>query len=212
MKRKNSISAQWSSRSPQIKKSIVRHQPRPRHAGDAVFLSKRMLRFERQSCMWRIIDIWNILSAIKWNRIRPMWLETKRQIACLNRPDSHYDPATSPATEPSLATPPWRQQVWRRRQTAHSWRPVSSPPAKKDDEMPIGANSGNEIDSATLNEQDYKISLISLHREIQSFHSDHGVKEYTTLLDNLIIKTLELIERSELYLQPQPLPPPPRPQ
>ena len=77
--------------------------------------------------------------------------------------------------------------------------------------MPIGANSGNDIDSATLNEQDYKISLISLHREIQSFHSDHGVKEYTTLLDNLIIKTLELIKRSELYPQPQPLPPPPRP-
>ena len=126
-------------------------------------------------------------------------------------PTASHDPATSPATEPP-STPLRDNKIWRRRKTAHSWRTVSSPPAKKDDEMPIGANSGNEIDSATLNEQDYKISLISLHREIQSFHSDHGVKEYTTLLDNLIIKTLELIERSELYLQPQPLPPPPRPQ
>ena len=135
-------------------------------------------------------------------------------------PMASYDPATSPATshatspaiKPPTPPPERSNKVWRRRKTAHLWQTVSSPPAKKDDEMPIRANSGNEIDSATLNEQDYKISLISLHREIQSFHSDHGVKEYTTLLDNLIIKTLELIERSELYLQPQPLPPPPRPQ
>ena len=121
---------------------------------------------------------------------------------------------TQPLALPLNPLPPPERsnKVWKRRKTAHLWRTVSSPPAKKDDEMPIRANSGNEIDSATLNEQDYKISLISLHREIQSFHSDHGEKEYTTLLDNLIIKTLELIERSELYLQPQPLPPPPRPQ
>ena len=130
-------------------------------------------------------------------------------------PMASYDPATSPATSPATEPPDPPKETTKfedAEKQAHLWRTVSSPPAKEDDEMPIGANSGNEIDSATLNEQDYKISLISLHREIQSFHSDHGVKEYTTLLDNPIIKTLELIERSELYLQPQPLPPPPRPQ
>ena len=123
-------------------------------------------------------------------------------------------PTAMPLALPLALPPPEREatKFEDAEKQAHLWQTVSNPTAKEDDEMPIGANSGNEIDSATLNEQDYKISLISLHREIQSFHSDHGVKEYTTLLDNLIIKTLELIERSELYLQPQPLPPPPRPQ
>ena len=104
------------------------------------------------------------------------------------------DPATSPATDPPLSiTLTLSQQALEMQKNSSFMTPVSSWPSKQDDKMPMGANSGNEIDSVTLNEQNYKIRLISLHREIQSFHSTHSVKEYTTLLDNLIIKTLVLI-------------------
>ena len=66
--------------------------------------------------------------------------------------------------------------------------------------MPLGYIDGNYINPAVLYEENFKYHLIRLHREIQSMQEDHGRKDFLAVLDNLIIKTLQLIERTEIHL------------
>ena len=66
--------------------------------------------------------------------------------------------------------------------------------------MPLGYIEGNSIDPAVLNEESFKYHLIQLHREIQSMQEDNGRKDFLAILDNLVKKTLQLNERTEIHL------------
>ena len=117
-------------------------------AREAVFLAERMLRFEGQSCNWKKkkklkkkIGNWKFCRPS--NEIGSVQCDLKQNDKLLVwtdpiAPDSPHDPATSPTTEPplSLSPPPsGDNKVWKTQKTAHSWRPVSSPPAKNDNEI-----------------------------------------------------------------------------
>ena len=67
--------------------------------------------------------------------------------------------------------------------------------------LPSSDYTGNNFDPALLEEAEYKIKLIKLHTEIGAFQSEHGEREYLRALDNIIIKTLQVIETTELHSQ-----------
>ena len=67
--------------------------------------------------------------------------------------------------------------------------------------LPFNDYTGNNFDPALLEEAEYKIKLIKLHTEIGAFQSEHGEREYLRALDNIIIKTLQVIETTELHSQ-----------
>ena len=67
--------------------------------------------------------------------------------------------------------------------------------------LPFNDYTGNNFDPALLEEAAYKIKLIKLHTEIGAFQSEHGEREYLRALDNIIIKTLQVIETTELHSQ-----------
>ena len=58
-----------------------------------------------------------------------------------------------------------------------------------------------EIDRALLNQEDYKITLIALLREIDETEDTYGPKEHLTILANLVARVLRAIETTELYLE-----------
>ena len=68
--------------------------------------------------------------------------------------------------------------------------------------MPRLVSSGNnEIDPALLNQEDYKITLIQLLREINEIEETYGPKECLAILANIIARVLRVIETTELHLQ-----------
>ena len=68
--------------------------------------------------------------------------------------------------------------------------------------MPRLVSSGNnEIDPALLNQEDYKITLIQLLREINETEDTYGHKECLSILANIIARVLRVIETTELHLQ-----------
>ena len=68
-------------------------------------------------------------------------------------------PLAPPLNPPSLYRPPlWRQQSLKDAENSSFMTTSFKSTCKERQRNPIRANSGNEIDSATLNEQDYKIS------------------------------------------------------
>ena len=67
--------------------------------------------------------------------------------------------------------------------------------------LPFNDYTGNNFDPALLEEAAYKIKLIKLNTEIGAFQSEHGEREYLRALDNIIIKTLQVIETTELHAQ-----------
>ena len=122
-------------------------------------------------------------------------------------------PLALPLAPPLNPLPPQRDnKVWRRRKTAHSWRPVSSPPAKKDDEMPLGASQFRQrnwfcyFEQTRLQDKSHipsqRNTILSLRPRCERVYHPIGQSDHQN----------PRIECSELYLQPQPLPPLPRPQ
>jgi len=134
-------------------------------ARKAVFLSERMLRFERQSCNWKkklkkkignwkfcrpSNEIGSVQCDLKQNDKLLVWTDP---IAPMTRP------LAPPLNPPSLYRPPlWRQQSLKDAENSSFMTTSFKSTCKERQRNPIRANSGNEIDSATLNEQDYKIS------------------------------------------------------